>query len=90
MDEKINIQIGDRQAEGPIYAQIRQQFETLIQSKQLTSGASLPSPAALAQKLSIDKGEVQRAYYELERSGLVKKKTGRDFLGKEKTTYSVN
>lgn len=90
MDEKINIQIGDRQTEGPVYAQIRQQFETLIQNKQLASGAGLPSPSALAQKLSVDKGEVQRAYYELEMAGLVKKKTGRDFLGKEKTTYSVN
>lgn len=90
MDEKINIQIGERQTEGPIYAQIRKQFETLIQNKQLASGADLPSPASLAQKLSVDKGEVQRAYYELERAGLVKKKTGRDFLGKEKTTYSVN
>ena len=54
MDEKINIQIGDRQAEGPIYAQIRQQFETLIQSKQLESGASLPSPAALEQRLNAE------------------------------------
>lgn len=90
MDEKINIRIGDRQAEGPVYAQIRQQFETLIRNKQLASGEALPSPAVLAQKLSVDKGEVQRAYYELEMAGLVKKKTGRDFLGKEKTTYSVN
>jgi DNA-binding transcriptional regulator YhcF (GntR family) len=49
----------------------------------------LPAPAQLALQLSVDKGEIQRAYYELERTGLVKKKTGRDFLGKEKTTYLV-
>jgi DNA-binding transcriptional regulator YhcF (GntR family) len=90
MDEKINIQIGDRQTEGPVYAQIRQQLETLIRNKQIAAGDVLPSPAAIAQRLSVDKGEVQRAYYELEMSGLVKKKTGRDFLGKEKITYSVN
>lgn len=90
MDEKINIQIGESKTEGPIYAQVRKQFETLIQNKQITSGETLPSPAALAQKLSVDKGEIQRAYYELEMAGLVRKKTGKDFLGKEKTTYLVN
>jgi DNA-binding transcriptional regulator YhcF (GntR family) len=90
MNEKINIQIGDLKIEGPIYAQVRKQFESLIQSKQVSSGDALPSPAMLAQKLSIDKGEIQRAYYELEMAGLVKKKTSRDFLGKEKTIYTVN
>ena len=90
MNEKINIQIGDRVTEGPIYAQVRRQFEKLITDKQVSSGEALPSPALLAQKLSVDKGEIQRAYYELEVAGLVKKKTGKDFLGKEKTTYLVN
>jgi DNA-binding transcriptional regulator YhcF (GntR family) len=90
MNEKIDIQIGDPRTAGPIYAQVRKQFETLIQNKEVSSGDALPSPAALAQKLSVDKGEIQRAFYELEMAGLVKKKTGRDFLGKEKTTYIVN
>ena len=90
MNEKIDIQIGDPRTEGPVYAQVRKQFETLIQNKQIASGDALPSPAALAQKLSVDKGEIQRAFYELEMAGLVKKKIGRDFLGKEKTTYLVN
>jgi DNA-binding transcriptional regulator YhcF (GntR family) len=90
MDEKLNIRIGDRQTEGPIYAQIRKQFETLINNRQFASGEALPSPVRLSQKLSVDKGEVQRAYYELEMSGLVKKKTSRDFLGKEKISYLVN
>ncbi|MBA2734906.1 MAG: GntR family transcriptional regulator [Acidobacteria bacterium] len=89
MSEKIDIQIGDRTLKGPIYAQVREQIETYINNKQVVSGEALPSPAALAQQLSIDKGEIQRAYFELERAGLVKKKTGRDFLGKEKTTYFV-
>ena len=89
MSEKIDIQIGDRTTKGPVYAQVREQIEAHIRSKQITAGAALPAPATLAQQLSIDKGEIQRAYYELERAGLVKKKTGRDFLGKEKTTYLV-
>ena len=45
--------------------------------------------AVLAQKLSVDKGEIQRAYFELEQSGLIKRETGKDFLGHAKTTYRV-
>lgn len=74
---------------GPVYAQIRNQIETRIRAKQVAAGETLPSPASLAQKLSVDRGEIQRAYFELERAGLIVRKTSRDFLGKEKTTYSV-
>jgi GntR family transcriptional regulator len=84
----MDIQLKDR-TEGPYYLQIRQQIESLIRDKQLASGDTLPSPASLANKLSIDRGEVQRAYFELEHTGLVTKRTARDFLGKEKVTYTV-
>jgi DNA-binding transcriptional regulator YhcF (GntR family) len=84
----MDIRLKDR-TEGPHYLQIRQQFEALIRERRLAPGDALPSPASLAAKLSIDKGEVQRAYFELEHAGLVTKTTGRDFLGKEKTTYAV-
>jgi DNA-binding transcriptional regulator YhcF (GntR family) len=89
MSEKLDIKIGDRTANGPVYAQVREQIEARIKDKQIAAGTALPAPALLAQQLSIDKGEIQRAYFELERAGLVKKKTGRDFLGKEKTTYLI-
>lgn len=85
----MDIQLRDRAEGGPHYLQIRQQLETLIGDRQLAPGDTLPSPASLASKLSIDKGEVQRAYFELEHAGLVSKKTAKDFLGKEKTTYTV-
>ena len=84
----MNIELKDMSL-GPVYLQVRQQIETQIQDKQVASGAALPSPAMLAQKLSVDRGEIQRAYYELERSGLIKKETGKDFLGQAKTTYRV-
>lgn len=74
---------------GPVYLQVREQIETRIRDKQISSGEALPSPAMLAQKLSVDRGEIQRAYFELERSGLIKKETGKDFLGQAKTTYRV-
>ncbi len=74
---------------GPVYAQIRNQIETRIRAKQVASGEVLPSLASLAQKLSVDRGEIQRAYYELEQAGLIVKKTSKDFLGKDKTSYIV-
>jgi len=76
-------------AEGPVYLQLRQQIEERIRDQRLRAGDSLPSPAALAQKLSVDRGEVQRAYFELEHYGLVSKSVSKDFLGKEKVAYTV-
>jgi GntR family transcriptional regulator len=84
----MNIQLKDL-SQGPVYAQVREQIENQIRSNVIASGEAVPSPAALAQKLSVDKGEIQRAYFELERSGLIKKETGKDFLGHPKTTYRV-
>jgi len=74
---------------GPVYAQVREQVEAQIKSGTVKSGETLPTPAALAQKLSVDRGEIQRAYFELERSGLITKQTGKDFLGQQKTSYRV-
>jgi DNA-binding transcriptional regulator YhcF (GntR family) len=84
----MNIELKDL-SHNPVYAQVRQQIETQIGNKTLVSGESLPSPAALAQKLSVDKGEIQRAYFELEQLKLITKQTGKDFLGKPRTEYRV-
>jgi len=84
----MNIQLKDHTA-GPVYMQIREQIEAQIRNKQVRAGEALPSPALLAQKLSVDKGEVQRAYHELERSGLVKRATSKNFLGEEKVSYLI-
>lgn len=84
----MNIELKDL-THNPVYLQVRQQIETQIRNKTVGSGDSLPSPASLAQKLSVDKGEIQRAYFELEQLGLVTKQTGKDFLGKPKIDYRV-
>jgi DNA-binding transcriptional regulator YhcF (GntR family) len=84
----MNIELKDLSA-GPVYAQVREQIEHQIRQKVVAAGETLPSPAALAQKLSVDKGEIQRAYFELEHAGLLKKESGKDFLGQTKTTYRV-
>lgn len=83
----MKIELKDRTT--PIYLQVREQIETHIRNQAVASGDSLPSPAALAQQLSVDRGEIQRAYYELEHLGLITKKTGKDFLGKPKVEYRV-
>ena len=84
----MNIELKDL-SEGPVYAQVRQQIENHIKSNAVNSGETLPSPAVLASKLSVDRGEIQRAYFELEHAGLITKETAKDFLGKPKTTYRV-
>ncbi|HEU4712444.1 MAG TPA: GntR family transcriptional regulator [Pyrinomonadaceae bacterium] len=84
----MNIELKDL-THNPVYAQVRQQIQDQIQQKLVSSGDSLPSPAALAQKLSVDKGEIQRAYFELEQIGLIVKHTGKDFLGKPRIDYRV-
>ena len=87
-DEHMKIELKDA-SHSPIYAQIRAQVEEQIASKQVATGDVLPSPVALSQKLSVAKGEIQRAYFELERSGIIKRQTSKDFLGKQKVTYVV-
>lgn len=76
-------------SKGPVYLQVREQIEAQISNQAIASGETLPSPAVLAQKLAVDKGEIQRAYFELEHAGLITKVTGKDFLGQAKTTYRV-
>ena len=84
----MNIELKDL-SHNPVYLQVREQIEAQIRSKSVNPGDSLPSPAALAQRLAVDKGEIQRAYFELEQSGLIRRETGKDFLGKPKVTFSV-
>jgi len=84
----MNIELKDL-SHNPVYAQVREQIENQIKNNTLAAGEQLPSPAALGQKLSVDKGEIQRAYYELEQLGLITKQSGKDFLGKPRTDYRV-
>lgn len=74
---------------GPVYQQVREQIQTHISNHSVSSGETLPAPAVLAHKLSVDKGEIQRAYFELEHAGLIKKEISKDFLGGQKITYRV-
>lgn len=89
MAQIMNIELKSTTEAGPVYLQVRNQIEARIRDKQIASGATLPSPAQIAQQLNVDSGEIKRAYHELELNGLIKKSVGKNFLGEEKTTYSV-
>ncbi len=70
--------------------QVRTQIETRIRAQQLASGAALPAPITLAQQLGVDRGEIQRAYFELEHAGLVVRSSSKGFLGgKDVVKYAV-
>lgn len=84
----MNIELKD-QSFGPIYAQVRDQIQSLIRGGQLAAGTQLPSLVSLASDLAVDRGEIQRAYYELEMAGVIRKESGSDFLGKPRVTYRV-
>ena len=74
---------------GPVYEQVRRQISDMITSGMLVSGMELPRPATLAQQCNIDKGEVSRAYFELEQQELVLAKKTKNFLGESSISYSV-
>ncbi len=74
---------------GPVYDQVRSQIAGMIDSGMLVSGFELPRPSKLAQDCNVDRGEVARAYFELEQQGLVTARKSKNFLGETTTTYFV-
>ena len=74
---------------GPIYEQIRIQIAEMISSGGLKSGSELPRPPALAQQCNVDRGEVSRAYFELEQQEMVVVKKSKNFLGESVISYYV-
>ena len=75
---------------GPVYEQIRSQIAGLIEGGSLASGSDLPHPGTLAQQCGVDRGEVMRAYFELEQQGLITSKRSKNFLGETSVTYRIN
>jgi GntR family transcriptional regulator len=85
----VDIQVLDTATHGPVYLQIRSQISELIKSGELKSGEALPGPGALARQCNVDRGEVTRAYFELEQESLVVSSKSKNFLGEVSTNYSV-
>jgi len=85
----VDIKVLDTTVHGPVYLQIRLQIAELISSGSIKPGDNLPSPATLARDLNVDRGEVSRAYFELEQEGSVAVKKSKNFLGEATTTYYI-
>ena len=85
----MDIAIGDTATKGPVYQQIKDQIAEMIETGTLAAGETLPSPATVAGKANVDRGEVSRAYFELEQLGLIASRKSKNFLGEATTTYSV-
>jgi GntR family transcriptional regulator len=59
----------------PIYLQIINQVKYLVASGRLAAGEELPAIRVLAERLLINPNTVARAYRELERAGVVSKRS---------------
>src|SRR4051812_31938674 len=69
----IHLDTGDGRV--PIYQQIVQQVKYLVASGRLAPGEELPPIRVLAERLVINPNTVARAYRELERAGVVNKRS---------------
>jgi GntR family transcriptional regulator len=67
----------DPQSQIPLYAQIVEQIKSQIAAGQLVPGDQLPTIRRLATDLRINFNTVVRAYFELEREGLISTQRGR-------------
>ena len=67
----------DKQSNEPIYEQIIKQYKTLIVRNALKAGDLLPSVRKLSVELSINPNTLQKAYSELELSGICYSEAGR-------------
>jgi len=67
----------DNQSRQAVYEQIVQQVERYVLSGVLDGGDKMPSVRSLSIQLNVNPNTVQRAYTELERSGLIITSPGR-------------
>lgn len=67
----------DNQSRQAVYEQIAQQVEKYVLSGILTSGEKMPSVRKLSVELNVNPNTVQRAYTELERTGVIVTAPGR-------------
>lgn len=71
----------------PLYEQIIERYRRLILNGVLEANEKLPSVRSLAMELSLNPNTIQRAYGELEQSGLIYSVKGKgNFVAADKTT----
>lgn len=85
----MEIKLQDTAGHGPVYEQIRSQIAAMIESGELAKDAEVPKPHVIASQCGADRGEVQRAYFELEQAGLIVSRKSKNFLGESSLTFRV-
>ena len=85
----MDIKVQDTAGHGPVYEQIRSQIAAMIESGELAKGVEEPKPHVIASQCGVDRGEVQRAYFELEQSGLIVSRKSKNFLGETSLVFRV-
>lgn len=85
----VDIKVQDTAGHGPVYEQIRSQIAAMIESGELAKDAEVPKPHVIATQCGVDRGEVQRAYFELEQAGLIVSRKSKNFLGETSLTFRV-
>jgi len=85
----VDIKVQDTAGHGPVYEQIRSQIAAMIESGELAKGVEVPKPHVIASQCGVDRGEVQRAYFELEQAGLIESRKSKNFLGETSLVFRV-
>ena len=85
----MDIKVQDTAGHGPVYEQIRSQIAAMIESGELAKDVEVPKPHVIASQCGVDRGEVQRAYFELEQAGLIVSRKSKNFLGESSLTFRV-
>ncbi len=85
----MDIKVQDTAGHGPVYEQIRSQIAAMIESGELAKGVEVPKPHVIASQCGVDRGEVQRAYFELEQAGLIESRKSKNFLGETSLVFRV-
>ncbi len=71
---KINLEL---ESSIPIYVQVEEQIHSLIAAGQLRPGEQLPTIRELAADLRVNFNTIARAYFELDREGIISTQRGR-------------
>ncbi len=74
----------DTMSRVPIYEQIVNQLEFLVLNNVLTEGSQIPSVRSLSVELSINPNTIQKAYFELDKRGIIQSVPGRGCYVTEK------
>jgi DNA-binding transcriptional regulator YhcF (GntR family) len=85
----MKLTIRDLSTSGPIYQQVKDEIEVLIQANTLKSGDAMPRAAEIAKENNISEAEVVRAYHELVISGTLTKVNKKNLFGEPMVVHTV-